>query len=58
MMLTYLFPDKDVKFNLSVGRKNRNSGHLRLYRPERDEITREWRKVPNKELHHLYSFPN
>jgi hypothetical protein len=26
--------------------------------PKRDEVTREWRKLPNEELHILYSSPN
>jgi hypothetical protein len=30
---------------------------LRVYRPKRDEITGEWRKLHNDELHHLYPSP-
>jgi hypothetical protein len=26
--------------------------------PKRDEVTREWRKLHNEELNHLYSSPN
>jgi hypothetical protein len=26
----------------------------RRFRPKRDEVTREWRKLHNKELHDLY----
>jgi hypothetical protein len=27
----------------------------RIFRPKRDEVTREWRKLHNEELHDLYS---
>jgi hypothetical protein len=30
---------------------------LRIFGPKRDEVTREWRKLPNEELNDLYS-PN
>ena len=30
----------------------------RIFRPKRDEVTREWRKLHNKELNDLYSSPN
>jgi hypothetical protein len=30
----------------------------RIYGPKRDEVTREWRKLHNEELHNLYSFPD
>jgi hypothetical protein len=30
----------------------------RIFGPKRDEITAEWRKLHNKELHILYSSPN
>jgi hypothetical protein len=29
----------------------------RIFGPKRDEVTREWRKLHNKELHNLYSSP-
>jgi hypothetical protein len=29
-----------------------------IFGPKRDEITGEWRKLPNEELHILYSSPN
>jgi len=29
-----------------------------LYRPKRDEVTREWRKLHNEELRDLYSLPS
>jgi hypothetical protein len=30
----------------------------RVFEPKRDEVTGEWRKLHNEELHVLYSFPN
>jgi len=30
----------------------------RVFRPKRDEVTREWRKLHNEELRYLYSLPN
>jgi hypothetical protein len=30
----------------------------RIFKPKRDELTREWRKLYNEELHNLYSSPN
>jgi hypothetical protein len=30
----------------------------RIFRPKRDEVTGEWRKLYNGELHNLYSSPN
>jgi hypothetical protein len=30
----------------------------RIFGPKRDEVTGEWRKLHNEELHHLYSSPN
>jgi hypothetical protein len=30
----------------------------RIFGPKRDEVTREWRKLNNGELHNLYSLPN
>jgi hypothetical protein len=31
---------------------------MRIFGPKRDEVTREWRKLHNKELHDLYSSPS
>jgi hypothetical protein len=31
---------------------------LRIFGPKRDEVTRDWRKLHNEELHNLYSSPN
>jgi hypothetical protein len=30
----------------------------RIFGPKRDEVTREWRKLHNEELHKLYSSPD
>jgi hypothetical protein len=30
----------------------------RIFGPKRDEVTGEWRKLHNKELHELYSSPS
>jgi hypothetical protein len=30
----------------------------RMFGPKRDEVTGEWRKLHNEELHTLYSSPN
>jgi hypothetical protein len=31
---------------------------LRIFGPKRDEVTGEWRKMHNEELHNLYSCPD
>jgi hypothetical protein len=35
-----------------------NRALRRIFRPKRDEVTVEWRKLHNEELHILYSSPN
>jgi hypothetical protein len=30
----------------------------RIFGPKEDEVTGDWRKLHNKELHNLYSSPN
>jgi hypothetical protein len=30
----------------------------RVFEPTRDEVTEEWRKLHNEELHYVYSSPN
>jgi hypothetical protein len=30
----------------------------RIFGPKRDELTGDWRKLHNEELHNLYSLPN
>jgi hypothetical protein len=31
---------------------------MRIFGPKRDEVTGEWRKLHNEELHDLYSLPS
>jgi hypothetical protein len=31
---------------------------MRIFGPRRDEVTRDWRRLHNKELNDLYSSPN
>jgi hypothetical protein len=35
-----------------------NSVLRRIFGPKRDEVTGEWRKLHNEELHNLYSSPD
>jgi hypothetical protein len=35
-----------------------NMALRRIFGPKRDEVTGEWRKLHNEELHSLYSSPN
>jgi hypothetical protein len=35
-----------------------NTVLIRIFRPKRDEVTGEWRKLHNEELHNLYSSPD
>jgi hypothetical protein len=30
---------------------------MRIFEPKRDEVTGEWRKLHNEQLHDLYSLP-
>jgi hypothetical protein len=32
--------------------------HRRINRPKRDEVTRGWKQINNKQLHNFYSSPN
>jgi hypothetical protein len=41
----------------SIDRVFENKVLRRLFGPKRDEVTGGWRKLHNKELHNLYSFP-
>jgi hypothetical protein len=36
----------------------REQGSEGIFGPKRDEVTGEWRKLHNEELHNLYSSPN
>jgi TPP-dependent pyruvate/acetoin dehydrogenase alpha subunit len=31
---------------------------LRIFGPKRDEVTGDWRKLHNEELHNMYSLPD
>jgi hypothetical protein len=35
-----------------------NRGLRISFGPKRDEVTGQWRKLHNEELHNLYSYPN
>jgi hypothetical protein len=37
---------------------NENKVLRRIFGPKRDDVTGEWRRLPNKELYALYSSPN
>ena len=39
-------------------RVSENSVLRKVFRPKRDEVTGEWRKLHNEELNDLYSLPN
>jgi hypothetical protein len=48
-------------WSLTLGRKPRvfeNRVLRRIFGPKRDEVTGEWRKLHNDELHDLYSSPS
>jgi hypothetical protein len=48
-----LTPRKEHRIRVFVNRVLR-----RIFEPRREEVTGEWRKLHNEELHDLYSLPN
>jgi hypothetical protein len=44
--------------NLYIMRMFVNRVVIRIFGPKRDEVTGEWRKLHNEELHNLYSSPD
>jgi hypothetical protein len=48
----------NIKWFLKTLRVFENRVLRRIFGPKRDEVTGEWRKVHNDELHNLYSSPN
>jgi hypothetical protein len=43
----------------SILNNNKNNRVLRkIFGPKRDEVTEDWRRLHNEELHNFYSSPN
>jgi hypothetical protein len=53
--LVYCFPPVCIGWKLRVFE---NRVLRRIFGPKSDEVTGEWRKLHNKELHDLYSSPS
>jgi hypothetical protein len=52
-----------AKFGLTLREEHRlrlfvNRALRRIFGPRRDEMTVDWRKLHNEELHNLYTSPN
>jgi hypothetical protein len=45
-------------WSLTLREENRLRVLRRIFGPKRDEVTGKWRKLHNKELHDLYSWPS
>jgi hypothetical protein len=45
-------------WSLTLREKHRLRVFERIFGPKRDEVTGDWRKLHNEELHNLYSSPN
>jgi hypothetical protein len=45
-------------WSLTLREEHRPRVLRRIFGPKRDEVTGGWRKLPNKELHSLYSMPS
>jgi hypothetical protein len=48
----------DIKGGTCRLRVFENRVLMRIFRPKGDEVTEEWRKLLNEELHDLYSSPS
>jgi hypothetical protein len=47
-----------ICFHIQTVRLLENSVLRRIFGPKSDEVTGDWRKLHNEELHNLYSSPN
>jgi hypothetical protein len=62
--LVIFFPPKQLMcWSLTLREEHRlrvfeNRALRRIFGPKRDEVTGEWRKLHNEELHNLYSSPS
>jgi hypothetical protein len=43
---------------IRLGSKNETQNRVKIFEPKRDEMTGDWRKLHNEELHNLYSSPD
>jgi uncharacterized membrane protein len=48
----------DIKGETEIVRVFENRVLRRIFGPKRDEVTKDWRKLHNEELHNPYSSPS